>query len=90
MVVGVGGRADVAELGDDPPARLVDGFGDLRPAGGLRVGVDAVEVCGASFAASLAVLAEMIEDGPGQDGSPLERVVAGYLSPAHRAKWSAR
>lgn len=43
-VVGVGGRAGVAELRDDPPARLVDGFGDLRPAGGLLVGVDAGDV----------------------------------------------
>ena len=44
----------------------------------------AVEVCGASFAASLGGLARTIEDGPGQAGSPLERVVAGYLSTAHR------
>ncbi|GAX58973.1 TetR family transcriptional regulator [Streptomyces olivochromogenes] len=44
----------------------------------------AVEVCGASFAASLGDLARTIEDGPGQAGSPLERVVAGYLSTAHR------
>jgi TetR/AcrR family transcriptional repressor of nem operon len=44
----------------------------------------AVEVCGASFAASLGGLARTIEDGPGQGGSPLERVVAGYLSTAHR------
>ncbi|WP_043677646.1 TetR/AcrR family transcriptional regulator [Streptomyces xylophagus] len=43
-----------------------------------------VEVCGASFAASLGGLARTIEDGPGQAGSPLERVVAGYLSSAHR------
>ncbi|MBW8705085.1 HTH-type transcriptional regulator AcrR [Streptomyces sp. MBT84] len=44
----------------------------------------AVEVCGASYAASLEGLARTIEDGPGQAGSPLERVVAGYLSTAHR------
>ncbi|MFE2134316.1 TetR/AcrR family transcriptional regulator [Streptomyces sp. NPDC059466] len=44
----------------------------------------AVEVCGASYAASLGVLARTIEDGPDQDGSPLERVVAGYLSTTHR------
>ncbi|MEV6536348.1 TetR/AcrR family transcriptional regulator [Streptomyces sp. NPDC051639] len=44
----------------------------------------AVEVCGASYAASLGVLARTIEDGPGQAGSPLEQVVAGYLSTAHR------
>jgi TetR/AcrR family transcriptional repressor of nem operon len=44
----------------------------------------AVEVCGASFAASLGGLARAIEDGPGETGSPLERVVAGYLSTAHR------
>ncbi|WP_030935637.1 TetR/AcrR family transcriptional regulator [Streptomyces sp. NRRL B-24720] len=43
-----------------------------------------VEVCGASYAASLGGLARTIEDGPGQAGSPLERVVAGYLSTAHR------
>jgi TetR/AcrR family transcriptional repressor of nem operon len=43
-----------------------------------------VEVYGASFAASLGGLARNIEDGPGQAGSPLERVVAGYLSAAHR------
>src|SRR5689334_2017077 len=44
----------------------------------------AVEVCGASYAASLAGLAQTIEGGPGQDGSALERVVAEYLSTAHR------
>jgi TetR/AcrR family transcriptional repressor of nem operon len=44
----------------------------------------AVEVCGASFATSLGVLARTVEDGPGPAGSPLERVVAGYLSAAHR------
>jgi len=43
-----------------------------------------VEVCGASFAASLGSLARTIEDGPDQGDSPLERVVAGYLSTAHR------
>ncbi|WP_329141664.1 TetR/AcrR family transcriptional regulator [Streptomyces sp. NBC_00670] len=43
-----------------------------------------VEVCGASFAASLGVLAQEIEDGPDRHGSPLTRVVAGYLSTAHR------
>jgi hypothetical protein len=41
-------------------------------------------MCGASFAASLGGLARAIEDGPGETGSPLERVVAGYLSTAHR------
>jgi TetR/AcrR family transcriptional repressor of nem operon len=44
----------------------------------------AVEVCGASFAASLGDLARAIKDGPGEADSPLERVVAGYLSTAHR------
>lgn len=44
----------------------------------------AVEVCSASYAASLAGLAQTIEDGPGQGGSPLERVMADYLSTAHR------
>ncbi|MGW3766113.1 TetR/AcrR family transcriptional regulator [Streptomyces sp. NPDC005131] len=44
----------------------------------------AVEVCGASYAASLGGLAQTIEDGPGQAGSPLERVMADYLSTAHR------
>lgn len=44
----------------------------------------AVEVYGASYAASLGGLARTIEDGPDQAGSPLERVVAGYLSTAHR------
>ncbi|MFD6286748.1 TetR family transcriptional regulator [Streptomyces sp. NPDC060205] len=43
-----------------------------------------VEVCGASFAASLGSLARTVEEGPDQGGSPLERVVAGYLSTAHR------
>jgi TetR/AcrR family transcriptional repressor of nem operon len=43
-----------------------------------------VEVCGASFAASLGTLAQEIEDGPDRHGSPLKRVVAGYLSTAHR------
>lgn len=43
-----------------------------------------VEVCGASFAASLGTLAREVEDGPDRSGSPLERVVAGYLSTAHR------
>ncbi|MFE1800713.1 MULTISPECIES: TetR/AcrR family transcriptional regulator [unclassified Streptomyces] len=43
-----------------------------------------VEVCGASFAASLGSLARTVEDGPDQGGTPLERVVAGYLSTAHR------
>jgi TetR/AcrR family transcriptional regulator, transcriptional repressor for nem operon len=43
-----------------------------------------VEVCGASFATSLGVLARTVEEGPDQGGSPLERIVAGYLSPAHR------
>ncbi|GAA3736262.1 TetR/AcrR family transcriptional regulator [Streptomyces tremellae] len=44
----------------------------------------AVEVCGASFAASPASLARTIEDGQDRAGSPLERVVAGYQSTAHR------
>ena len=44
----------------------------------------AVEVCGASYAASLEGLAQTIEDGPHQGGSSLKRVVAGYLSTAHR------
>jgi TetR/AcrR family transcriptional regulator, transcriptional repressor for nem operon len=44
----------------------------------------AVEVCGTSFAASLRVLAQEIEDGHDVAGSPLERVVARYLSAAHR------
>ncbi|MFG3589783.1 TetR/AcrR family transcriptional regulator [Streptomyces sp. NPDC047990] len=44
----------------------------------------AVEVCSTSYAISLGVLAQAIEDGPGQAGSPLERVVADYLSAAHR------
>ncbi|CAM5321295.1 MULTISPECIES: TetR/AcrR family transcriptional regulator [Streptomyces] len=43
-----------------------------------------VEVYGASFAASLGSLARTIEDGPDQDSPPLKRVVAGYLSTAHR------
>ncbi|MFJ2828255.1 TetR family transcriptional regulator [Streptomyces sp. NPDC087263] len=44
----------------------------------------AVEVCNAAFDASLGGLARTIEEGPGQAGSPLERVVAGYLSAGHR------
>ncbi|MEV7341931.1 TetR/AcrR family transcriptional regulator [Streptomyces sp. NPDC093544] len=44
----------------------------------------AVEVCNASFDTSLGGLARTIEEGPGQAGSPLERVVAGYLSAVHR------
>ena len=44
----------------------------------------ATEVCGTSFAASLDVLAGTIRSGPDPDGSPLERVVAGYLSAEHR------
>jgi TetR/AcrR family transcriptional repressor of nem operon len=43
-----------------------------------------VEVCGASFAASLGSMARTVEGGPDQGGSPLQRVVAGYLSTAHR------
>ncbi|MGY1499470.1 TetR/AcrR family transcriptional regulator [Streptomyces sp. QTS52] len=43
-----------------------------------------LEVFGASFAASLGSLARTVDDGPDQSGSPLERVVAGYLSTAHR------
>ena len=44
----------------------------------------AVEVCGDSFAASLGTLARLTEDGANAEGSPLERVLAQYLSPAHR------
>ncbi|MEU0186890.1 TetR/AcrR family transcriptional regulator [Streptomyces sp. NPDC006207] len=44
----------------------------------------AVEVYAASYAASLGVMAQAIEDGPDQAGSPLERILAGYLSTAHR------
>jgi TetR/AcrR family transcriptional repressor of nem operon len=43
-----------------------------------------VEVCGASFAASLGGLARTIEDGPNETGSPLEQVIDGYLSTRHR------
>jgi TetR/AcrR family transcriptional regulator, transcriptional repressor for nem operon len=43
-----------------------------------------VEVCGASFAASLGALSREIEDGPGETDSPLERVITGYLSTDHR------
>ncbi|MGW6442837.1 TetR/AcrR family transcriptional regulator [Lentzea sp. NPDC055074] len=43
-----------------------------------------VEVCGASFAASLGSMARMIEAGSDQDRSPMDRVVDEYLSTAHR------
>ncbi|WP_333749859.1 TetR/AcrR family transcriptional regulator [Streptomyces sp. IBSBF 2394] len=43
-----------------------------------------VEVCRTSFATSLESLAGMIEEGQDQGGPPLKRVVAGYLSTAHR------
>ncbi|MFE7037040.1 TetR/AcrR family transcriptional regulator [Streptomyces sp. NPDC057621] len=43
-----------------------------------------VEVYGVSFAASLGSLARTVEEGPDQGGSPLERVVARYLSATHR------
>ncbi|NJQ03028.1 TetR/AcrR family transcriptional regulator [Streptomyces zingiberis] len=43
-----------------------------------------VEVYGASFAASLGSLARTVEDGSGQGGAPLKRVLDGYLSTAHR------
>ncbi|MEU4144735.1 TetR/AcrR family transcriptional regulator [Streptomyces parvulus] len=43
-----------------------------------------VEVCGASFAASLGSLAHTVEEGPGLGGAPLKRVVDEYLSPEHR------
>ncbi|WP_106188499.1 TetR/AcrR family transcriptional regulator [Umezawaea tangerina] len=43
-----------------------------------------VEVCGAAFAASHGSLAQIVDDGPHQDGSALKRVVDGYLSTAHR------
>ncbi|NEC68837.1 TetR/AcrR family transcriptional regulator [Streptomyces sp. SID9727] len=43
-----------------------------------------VEVCRASFAASHESLAAMLKDGQDKAGAPLEHVVAGYLSTAHR------
>ncbi|KUL71166.1 MULTISPECIES: TetR/AcrR family transcriptional regulator [unclassified Streptomyces] len=44
----------------------------------------AVEVCNASFAASLGVLAQAVADGDAPAGSPLRRVVDDYLSAEHR------
>ncbi len=44
MVIRVGGGAGVAELRDDFASRGVHSFGDLGPAGGLGVGVDAWDV----------------------------------------------
>ncbi|CAM5652207.1 MULTISPECIES: TetR/AcrR family transcriptional regulator [Streptomyces] len=44
----------------------------------------AVEVCNASFAASLGVLAQAVADGDAPAGSPLRRVVDDYLSAGHR------
>ena len=44
----------------------------------------AAEVCNASFASSLGVLAQAVEAGDEPTGSPLRRVVDGYLSAEHR------
>ncbi|MFE5191032.1 TetR/AcrR family transcriptional regulator [Streptomyces sp. NPDC056628] len=44
----------------------------------------AAEVCNASFATSLGVLAQAVEDGEAPAGSPLRRVVDDYLSAEHR------
>ena len=44
----------------------------------------AVEVCGASFADSLGALARIVEDGPDESATPMERVVTEYLSTGHR------
>jgi len=44
----------------------------------------AAEACGASFERSLGVLDQAVEEGPGPTGTPLQRVVNGYLSAAHR------
>ncbi|EPD63647.1 TetR/AcrR family transcriptional regulator [Streptomyces sp. HGB0020] len=44
----------------------------------------AVEACGASFAGSLGALDQAVAEGDGPSGTPLERVVADYLSAAHR------
>jgi TetR/AcrR family transcriptional repressor of nem operon len=44
----------------------------------------AVEVCGASFERSLGVLDAAVEQGDDSAGTPLRRVVDGYLSAAHR------
>ncbi|MFE0357247.1 TetR/AcrR family transcriptional regulator [Streptomyces nigra] len=43
----------------------------------------AAEVCNASFAASLDVLAQAVEDGDAPAGSPQRRVVDDYLSAEH-------
>ncbi|MDX3853963.1 TetR/AcrR family transcriptional regulator [Streptomyces sp. AK02-01A] len=70
------------------------GIADLMKAAGLTHGgfynhfqsknALAVEVCNASFAASLGLLAQTVNEGPNTGGSPLERVVADYLSTVHR------
>jgi TetR/AcrR family transcriptional repressor of nem operon len=44
----------------------------------------AAEVCNASFAASLGVLEQAVEEGDDSAGPPLRRVVDDYLSVAHR------
>ncbi|MFZ4190741.1 TetR/AcrR family transcriptional regulator [Streptomyces pseudogriseolus] len=44
----------------------------------------AAEVCNASFAASLGVLRQAVEEGDAPAGPPLRRVVADYLSAEHR------
>jgi TetR/AcrR family transcriptional repressor of nem operon len=76
--------------------RGIDGAGiaDLMNAAGMTHGgfynhfaskdALAVEVCNASFADSLGRLAHETEKGPEASGSPLARVLAGYLSAQHR------
>lgn len=76
--------------------RGIDGAGiaDLMSAAGMTHGgfynhfaskdALAVEVCNASFADSLGRLAHETEKGPQASGSPLARVLAGYLSVRHR------
>ncbi|MEU6546755.1 TetR/AcrR family transcriptional regulator [Streptomyces sp. NPDC046859] len=44
----------------------------------------AAEVCNASFATSLGVLAQAVEDGDAPAGSALRRMVDDYLSAGHR------
>ncbi|MEW1684167.1 TetR/AcrR family transcriptional regulator [Streptomyces sp. T12] len=44
----------------------------------------AAEVCNASFAASLGVLRQAVDEGDAPVGSPLRRVVDDYLSAGHR------
>ncbi|MGA5415348.1 TetR/AcrR family transcriptional regulator [Streptomyces pseudogriseolus] len=44
----------------------------------------AAEVCNASFAASLGVLRQAVEEGDAPAGPPLRRVVEDYLSAEHR------